>query len=53
MNATEYASVEQYQIAKAVTTGLKKGHTVLIHFQNRHPISSNPHDGRVGPWEQR
>ena len=33
MNATEYASVEQYQIAKAVTTGLKKGHTVLIHFQ--------------------
>ena len=40
MNATEYASVEQYQIAKAVTSlrqnvnmGLKKGHTVLIHFQ--------------------
>ena len=40
MEAKDYARVGQYQFAKAVTTlrqnvtmGLKKGNTVLIHFQ--------------------
>ena len=40
MNTDEYASVWEYQFAKAVTTlrqnvnmGLKKGHTVLFHFR--------------------
>ena len=40
MEATDYASVWQYQLAKAFTTlrqnvtmGLKKGNTVLLHFQ--------------------
>ena len=40
MEATDYANVWQYQLAEAVTTlrqnvtmGLKKGNTVLLHFQ--------------------
>ena len=40
MEATDFANVWQYQYVKAVTTlrenvtmGLKKGNTVLIHFQ--------------------
>ena len=65
MNTEEYASVWEYQFAKAVTTlrqnvtmGLKKGHTVLFHFsilgvQYQAIMTSHPHDGWVCSWTQR